>query len=262
MSTITDALEAEVAAIRAIRRKCEGGSSRGRASAEVDRHFARTIHLIAPRIRHFTRVYGLLAHAEDAAQACAIGLWRAIESYDPAKARFTTFVNWQLRGELQSLRYRLFRDVPAEQRPVSLEALGESGPVAVTGIEDAEALQRTEALAAETLARRACGTLLDEHFTRMRRMAIRQTERRAVPRGRAGIRPGTIAPAELDRIDQRLRIERDILTASLLDEEELPSDSGLTAEQRRQIARRNLSAMAEMVRGSPSFGSQFAQTRH
>jgi hypothetical protein len=33
--------------------------------------------------------------------------------YDPTKAQFTTFVNWQIRGELQSLRFRLMTD----QRP-------------------------------------------------------------------------------------------------------------------------------------------------
>ena len=54
--------------------------------------------------------YGLVAHWEDAEQACAIGVHRAIEGYDPEKAQFTTFVNWQLRGELQSLRFRLMTD--------------------------------------------------------------------------------------------------------------------------------------------------------
>ncbi|NWN23219.1 sigma-70 family RNA polymerase sigma factor, partial [Escherichia coli] len=69
--------------------------------------------LIAPRIRHFVRQYGLTAHWEDAEQCCAIAVHRAIETYDPAKAQFTTFVNWQIRGELQSLRFRLMTD----QRP-------------------------------------------------------------------------------------------------------------------------------------------------
>ncbi|WP_204348458.1 sigma factor, partial [Klebsiella pneumoniae] len=70
----------------------------------VDRAFAQILKLIAPRIRHFVRQYGLTAHWEDAEQCCAIAVHRAIESYDPAKAQFTTFVNWQIRGELQSLR--------------------------------------------------------------------------------------------------------------------------------------------------------------
>nr|WP_275887922.1 MULTISPECIES: hypothetical protein [Sphingomonas] len=30
---------------------------------------------------------------------------RLFISYDPTKAQFTTFMNWQIRGELQSLRF-------------------------------------------------------------------------------------------------------------------------------------------------------------
>ena len=262
MSTITTALEAEVAAIRAIVHKSGANAPRGRSGAMIDRHFARILALISSRIRHFTKVYGLLAHADDSALACAIGVWRAIESYEPAKARFTTFVNWQLRGELQGLRYRLFRDVPVDRRPLSLEALTEAGVFGVAGLEDADALERTESLAAGTLARRACGTLLDEHFAYMRRMAVRQAERRITGAGRAGIRPGTVAPAELDRIDQRLRQEREIVAAHLLDDDETPSPCKLTAEQRRQIARRNLRALADTLQGDARIDGAAMATQH
>lgn len=252
MSTITDALEAEVAALRA----ASGKDMTPRARLAVDRHFARLMTLIAPRVRHFTRAYGLLDHAEDAAQACAIGLHRAIEAYDPARARFTTFVNWQLRGELQALRFRLRTDarewaLKAGATTVSLDALGEEGGVYQP--EDPDALGRTEALAAETMARRACGTLLDEHYGQMRRMALREVERRAVPRGRDCVKPGTIAPQELDRIEARIRLERDIVTAHLLGEDEGPGDSTLSAEQRRQVARRTLRALTDRARGNPRF---------
>ena len=262
MSTITDALEAEVAAIRALRGVMAPADARHRQA--IDRHFARLMKLIAPRIRHFTRAYGLLDHADDAAQACAIGLHRALEAYDPAKARFTTYVNWQLRGELQALRFRLRTDardraVKARAQTISLEALGED--LAPWSAEDREALERTEALAAETMARRACGTLLDEHYGQARRMALREVERRARPRPREWVKPGTLPAHEIDRIEARLGLERDIVTAHLLGEEDQPGDStprdgGPTSEQRRQIARRTLRALTDRARGNPRFDTE------
>ncbi|NWP75035.1 sigma-70 family RNA polymerase sigma factor, partial [Escherichia coli] len=91
----------------------------------------------------------------------AIAVHRAIESYDPAKAQFTTFVNWQIRGELQSLRFRLMTDQrpsarKVEATTVSLSALATSpdgdevSPEAM--IEDEDAVARTEAGASDYLA--------------------------------------------------------------------------------------------------------------
>lgn len=79
MSVTTDALEREVAAIRTIPQ-----DRNARMAQRRDRHCARIMQLIAPRVRHFTRVYGLLDMADDAEQACAIGVHRAICDYDPA----------------------------------------------------------------------------------------------------------------------------------------------------------------------------------
>jgi hypothetical protein len=56
------------------------------------------MELLGSRIYHFTRVYGLMDMQDDARQACAIGVHRAIAAYDPGQACFTTFVMWQLRG--------------------------------------------------------------------------------------------------------------------------------------------------------------------
>lgn len=258
MSSITDALEAEVAAIGRLRARPDDAADAQRRRAAVDRHFARLLRLIAPRIRHFTRAYGLTDHADDAAQACAVGLLRAIDAYDPAKARFTTFVNWQLRGELQSLRFRLRTDTrePARRvgaQTVSLDAVLADDVARMLDMADDEALEKTEALAAETLARRACGTLLDEHFAQMRRMAMRESERRARPRGREFVKPGTIVPQEIDRIEARIRLERDIAQAHLLGDSEILDDSGLTGEQRRQVARRTVRALTERARGNPRY---------
>ncbi|HVR89959.1 MAG TPA: sigma factor [Novosphingobium sp.] len=245
MSTTTDALEAEVTAIRAVEMR---GTPRGRAA--VDRHFARLQRLIAPRIRHFTRSYGLLDMAEDAAQACAIGLHRAILAYDPARARFTTFVNWQLRGELSALRFRMHPETREVARRVvsgliSLDALvAEAEPWL---LEDPTALAVTEALAAETMARRACGSLLDDYFGHLRKGAMRQIERRATTRRAADSKPGTIDPRDLARIEAKLEMEQSIVSAHLLGDDERWLDGGLSAEQQRQIARRALRAISAQL---------------
>ena len=109
MSDRSDALEDAVMALIEARTALDAAPG-ARARAGVDRAFARLAALAAPRIRYFTRSYGLSDVAEDAAQVCAIALHRAAERYDPARARFTTYVNWQLRAELQALRLRLHGD--------------------------------------------------------------------------------------------------------------------------------------------------------
>ncbi len=259
MSDISDALEAEVAAIRAVTAKAAGRVASMRERSAIDRHFTRLMRLIAPRIRHFTRAYGLLDLADDAAQACAIALHRAIAAYDPAKARFTTFINWQLRGELQALRFRSRSDSREPARrlgavTLSLDALREGDAAAGAWFEDADAVERTEALAAETMARRTCGRLLDDHAAGLRAMALRHPERRRSPRSSECIKPGTFNPDELGKFEVRIARERAIAMAHLLGEEEdvLPAD-GLNPEQRRQIARRTLRALSDRARGNPRF---------
>ena len=255
MSTVTDALEVEVAAILALHR-CDNAG--GRTRAGIDRRFARILRLIAPRIRHFTRAYGLTDWCDDAAQACAIGVYRAILSYDPGKARFTTFVNWLLRGELQSLRHRVRLEQRASARTagasvVSLDQLGDPAS-ARWEPQDPEAVERTEALGAETLARRACGTLLDDYVTHMRKGALRQLERRTRPRGDETTSPGTLAPRDVERIEQNLARERAIIAAHLMGgEDEALSNGGLHAEQCRQIARRGVRMIASRAKGNPRF---------
>ncbi len=252
MSTITDALEVEVAAILALRRRIPAD---GRTRAAIDRHFARILRLIAPRIRHFIRAYGLVDWHDDAAQACAIGIHRALLAYDPAKARFTTFVNWQLRGELQGLRHRVRLEQRASAQAagasvISLDQLGEAADGDGPRWEPADPASqlRTEALAAETLARRACGTLIDDYVAHMRGIALRQLERRARPRGSESVRPGTIATRDIERIEKTLASERAIIAAHLLgDEDETLGDGGLHTEQRRQIARRGVRAIRARV---------------
>jgi hypothetical protein len=275
VSHLSQALEVEVGALHAVQRRAEGREMTQRERAQIDRHMARLLRLMAPRIRHFTRAYGLVDAAEDARQACAIGVLRAVDMYDPAKASFTTLVNWQLRGELQSLRYRLRPDrrMPAKAlgaRTLSLQDAQAEG-LSQAWLEDAEALARAEALAAQVLARRACGQLLDEHLTEARLAALHQIERRSTTRGPECVKPGTVDPDHLDRLDRKLAHERQITFAYLLGQEDDRheqdlGDGDMSAEQRRQIARRTIRSLSRIARGNPRYDpdadSVASPTRH
>lgn len=272
VSQLSQALEIEVAALHTVRKRANGCAMTPRERALIDRHMSRLLRLLAPRIRHFTRGYGLLDAVDDAYQACAIGVMRAVEMYDPAKASFTTLVNWQLRGELQGLRHRLRPDRRESARAVgartvSLEALQAERGFVESSMEDAQALERAEALAAEVLARRACGRLLDEHLGEARLQALYHAERRNAARDGDCIKPGTINPTVIGKIDARLTHEREIALLHLLGGDDRDgNDDGLTSEQRRQIARRTIRALGQRARGNPRFDPDAepdtAPTRH
>jgi RNA polymerase sigma-32 factor len=243
MATITGALEREVASIRAI--KAGGRTLSHRARRDLDTHFAAILRLIAPRIRHFTRQYGLLDHAEDAAQACAIGVHRAIETYEPARARFTAFVNWQLRAELQGLRFRLNTDHREWAREigastVSLDALGASGEA----FADDDSLEAAEALASAAMAHRAASTMLDAFVTQSRLLALRREPR-----------------VKGCRLEARIARDRAILERQLFGDVDpatappLRDERGalLGGERLRQFARRAVTALATQVTSDPRF---------
>lgn len=170
MSAKSDALEQAVTDYIRARTALEAAPG-GRARALADRGFARLAALAAPRIRYFTRSYGLSDVAEDAAQACAIALHRAAERYDPARARFTTYVNWQLRAELQALRHRLHGDQRCAGRrhvtaTLSLDALQADG--ADDWLIDPGAESATEQAAADNLAERLADRLVEDWASRRR----------------------------------------------------------------------------------------------
>lgn len=244
MSATTDAMECEVSAIRALR-SAAGGRPDPRTRAQIDARFGRLLQLMAPRIRHFIGQYGLLAYREDAEQVCAIGVHRAIEMYDPDKAKFTTFVNWQLRGELQGLRFRLKSDQRSPARKlgavtVSLDSLlaGDEDDAPAGALEDEAALPATEALASETMARRAAFRMLDDYIARLRKHGLRQL----------GANADRAAKAILDR---RLQRDQGVVANHFFDDEcaqpaALPAEAAmLSDEQLRQIVRRGVRGMGD-----------------
>lgn len=276
MSKNTIALEEAVTAVVA-NRAAAGERLTARQRAVEDRAFARILTIIAPRIRHFIRQYGLVAHWEDAEQACAIAVHRAIEAYEPEKAQFTTFVNWQIRGELQSLRFRLMTD----QRPsakkveaftVSLDAMGtrEDGEEvsAVALIADEEALDRTEAGASDYLAYAATHSFIDGYIEHLRGVALDRMRRQARPKRakqaaaadaqRSVWRADNCAidPAELHELEQRLDYNRTVLERRLFDMAAADGaglDAELNKERERQMSKRAAKVMAEMTAQHPRF---------
>ncbi|MDO9368695.1 MAG: sigma factor [Sphingopyxis sp.] len=225
MSAKSDALEAAITAYIQARTALEAAPG-ARARSLADRTFARLVTLASPRIRYFTRTYGLTDVAEDAAQACAIALHRAAERYDPARARFTTYVNWQLRAELQALRHRLHGDQRCAGRrhvtaTLSLDALQEEG--ADDWLADPAAETATEQAAADGLAMLVADRLVGDWAER-RRAGMARTAR-----------------VEGDRIDARVAAERALVREQLMVNEAVDR----LCESDRHIVRR---ALADMVR--------------
>ncbi|MXP15124.1 sigma-70 family RNA polymerase sigma factor [Altererythrobacter confluentis] len=244
MSAHSDAMEREVAAIIAINEGAIGaGRSRTlRENIAVDRHFSQLMIILGGRIRHFTKVYGLTDMRDDAQQACAIAIHRAIESYDPEQARFTTFVTWQLRGELQGLRHRVRLDQRESAkkmgaRTVSLEPHNAGTELEFT-IHDENAQERTEAGASQLMAARCANALLDEW-----EQAMRARDKRHA----------SLA------LNAKLAFERGIVTRFLTDTPEPQEDDTLTGEQKRQVTRRVLRHCSQLA-GSQMTGSQWRQT--
>jgi RNA polymerase sigma-32 factor len=253
MSKTTDLLEVAVAVV--IENTPTGEVRQtNRQRANVDKAFARILTLIAPRIRHFIRQYGLVAHWDDAEQVCAIAVHRAIAAYDPEKAKFTTFVNWQIRGELQGLRFRLM----ADQRPsakkvsaatVSLDALamgmdGEDG-VHEFLIEDESALPSTEAAASSFMAEGTAQALLDAYVDHLRDVGTSHLLR---ARAKTGTRAKMLDTAEAAKLEERIQRDREIVEHHLFNADEaaeLPSD--LTRERLRQITRRASKIISELA---------------
>lgn len=227
MSAKSDALEAAVTDYIQARTALDAVAG-ARARALADRSFARLAALAAPRIRYFTRSYGLTDVAEDAAQVCAIALHRAAERYDPARARFTTYVNWQFRAELQALRHRLHGDQHCAGRrhvtaTLSLDALQEEG--ADAWLTDPAAENAAEQGAADNLAALLADRLVEE-------WASRRRARLGASRGDEG------------RLETRLAAEKKLVRHHLM----VSDAADRLRESERHVVRR---ALADIVHHAP-----------
>ncbi|MDY1009902.1 sigma-70 family RNA polymerase sigma factor [Sphingomonas sp. CFBP9019] len=274
MSKITAALEDAVALVIA-NTPAEGAPQTNRQRVHADRAFATILKLIAPRIRHFIRQYGLTQHWDDAEQCCAIGVHRAIQAYDPAKAQFTTFVNWQLRGELQGLRFRVMTDQRPSARKVSAVTVSLSAPARNTDGEDVamesllvdeEALDRTESAAAAYLADKTRTVLITQYLDHLRSTGMEQLRRRAraaeprraalpgQPRLRSALYP--IDPAELAALEEKIAEHRDAIERRLGGSVREESEDAVIRERSRQLAKRAAGTIADLARAMPSFADE------
>lgn len=277
MSENSKALEAAVKRVIENRGDADGRQT-ARQRRDTDLAYADILKLIAPRIRFFTRQYGLVAHWEDAEQVCAIAVHRAIEAYDPSKAKFTTFVNWQLRGELQSLRFRLMADQRPSAQKVDAQTISihtlttvlDGEQVSLDAIiEDETALDLTESCGADHLAEAAATALLDAYFNNQRKAGMEQLRKRArmnrpKPEMRAQ-RPdlpvsfrahAPVDKAEVKKLDERIERDREIVERWIFDTEtqyELSEQMGITRERVRQITRNAAKGMAEIAATDPRF---------
>lgn len=234
MSAKSEALEDAVMALIEVRTALEAAPGL-RARAAVDRAFARLATLAGPRIRYFTRAYGLADVAEDAAQAGAIALHRAAERYDPARARFTTYVNWQIRAELQALRLRLHGDQRCAGRravtaTLSFEALAEAEDDA--WLVDPSAEEAVEQGAADGLAGLVADRLVADWASRREKALLR------TPRGSS-------AP---DRVHAKVRMEGAMVRRQLTHTEALIERLG---EADRHIVRRAFADIARIAGAKP-----------
>jgi hypothetical protein len=225
MSAKSDALEQAVTDYIQARTALDAAPG-ARTRVLTDRAFARLAALAAPRIRYFTRTYGLADVADDAAQVCAIALHRAAERYDPARARFTTYINWQLRAELQALRHRLHGDQRCAGRRdvtamLSLDVLEDGG--ADDWLVDPAAEPATEQGAADGLVNLVAERLVAE-------WAVRR---------RAGL--SRACRADSDRIEARVVAEQALVRDQLMVSDAVER----LRESDRHIVRR---ALADMVR--------------
>jgi RNA polymerase sigma-32 factor len=132
-----------------------------------DREFHQLLEMLKPRIVYQIRRYGLTDMPDDADQACAIAVHRALKNYDPAKAQFTTHVTWMIKGELQSLRHRVRLDQRksaqnAGFRTVSLDQLtmpqDQAGAFEIVDDHAEAAIHR---VISDVMARRSLARLMD-----------------------------------------------------------------------------------------------------
>lgn len=257
-NNVSDRLESHVAAIRLLKVRARRSTPRSRV--ECDRHFAALMELLSPRIRYLTQRYGLTDMVEDAGQACAIGVHRALQKYDPAKARFTTFVTWQLRGELQALRHRVRLDQRDSAKTAGARTQSLDAPCRVDGLSLGETLPdpdgtgRTESGARAAMAERTAEMLFEDYTGHMRELAFRRLDRQA--------RPGEMHAEDMAEVERTLARERAILEHFVLGRDDPLDDGGMTAEQKRQVVRRASRHIAGRAATMPQFLTLRPGARH
>lgn len=183
----------------------------------AERSFVKLLSLLAPRIFRMTDDYGLRDMPDDARQACAIGIHRALDSYDATVARFSTHATWQMRGELQALCHRM--------RPERRQGVRRAGIRLIPLVDDSSAWEVADeqALGAvqDTAAVAMAEALFDRLWNHYRDAQSQKPRARRDPQR-------FLANLRRDRM-----IMAESIALSVTHENELP-----TGELRRQIERK------------------------
>jgi hypothetical protein len=268
--TSTD-LEFLVSKVMACKPDEEGKFASSNDRQAYNSAFERLLRVLRPRIRYFVRRYGLVNHSEDAEQVGAMAIHRAIASYDSEKAQFTTFVNWQIRGDMQALRYTLMVDqrAPAKKvqaSTVSLQSLLGESDDGQDGfefdIEDETALPLVERGASDYLARQAMEDLLELYETRICRNGMKELQRRTIgtgPKRRTDLprlKINSIDPEQIKQLEAHAAATRETVARRLFEigSTECEEEEGvLAADRARQLVRQAVRAMRAMVADDDRF---------
>jgi len=235
-----------------------------------NRGFERLLRALRPRISYFIRRYGLLGHWEDAEQVGAMAVHRAIAGYNPEKAQFTTFVNWQIRGDMQGLRYTVMVDqrAPAKKvkaSTVSLQSLmskADGQDEYQFDIEDDSALAMVERSAENHLANKTMNALLDSVTKRMTDAGTRDLRRKQAPTatrkpGVAMLKVNSIDPDQLRQLEACVAESRKVIVRKMF-EMDAAGNSGVSSEPSPERARHLARKAAAMMREIIAEESQFA----
>jgi RNA polymerase sigma-32 factor len=238
----------------------------GRFATSADRAaynhaFERLLRALRSRIGYFIRRYGLMAHWEDAEQVGALAVHRAIAGYDPEKAQFTTFVNWQIRGDMQALRYTVMVDQRAPAKKISASTVSLQSLLSNTegqegqgfDIEDENAFDMVERGASDYLAVQTMRNLMDKYVKKVTDAGLRELHRRRSPSnmqrsGVARLKINSIDPELLRELENRVRLSRRAIATHLFEIENDQGEAGeLTPERSRQLVRQAVKTLRTII---------------
>lgn len=175
---------------------------------------------------------------DDAGQALAIGLHKAIGTYDPSRAQFVTHATWAIRAELKTLGWQLHVD----QRPCNRDrgVRTVSGHAATgSGDESAELFDRLADEGAEVAVERAASDTMTSRMLSLliaRRHAVELAEHQVAWLERH-VAPNHIGVRQRQLFADQAR-DAELVQAHVLgqqDSRELAQATGLTARQVEQI---------------------------
>lgn len=170
---------------------CRESAARGGAAerTRADRAFARLHRQMVARLGRAIGGGRFHGAADDAEQAVAIGLVKALDTYDPARAKFVTHATWAVRAELKTLGWQLHVDQRPCNRDRGVRTVsghaptggGEAAGELFDQLADAAAQPACERRAADSFAARMLEAIVERRHRREAACHEREWDARAVP---------------------------------------------------------------------------------